>query len=166
MMWIWSLSVLISETKHEKFSSKMRFVSFQEPFPEGSHYDWMLVFCNNNQMIFKVVATVPIRSITHSLSYPLFLTTKCFYGIIISLKSVICKEMREPMTKIVSSYCTKVVGEEKIFRNTVCIYRAALSFLMKVANDEWDCGLSEVFQKSAKKAQRSVELLIRAISEW
>ena len=66
------------------------------------------------------------------------------------------------MAKIVSSYCTKVVGEEKIFRSTVCIYRAALSFLMKVVNDEWDCGLSEVFQKSSKKAQRAVELLVHA----
>ena len=91
------------------------------------------------------------------------MTTKCFYGIIISLKSVIRKGVREPMAKIVSSYCTKVVGEEKIFRNTVCIYRDALSFLMKVANDEWDCGLSEVFQKSAKKAQRAVELLVHAV---
>ncbi len=66
------------------------------------------------------------------------------------------------MAKIVSSYCTKVVGEEKIFRSTVCIYRAALSFLMKVVNDEWDCGLSEVLQKSSKKAQRAVELLVHA----
>lgn len=78
------------------------------------------------------------------------------------MKSVIRKEVREPMAKIVSSYCTKVVGEEKIFRSTVCIYRAALSFLMKVVNDEWDCGLSEVFQKSSKKAQRAVELLVHA----
>ena len=33
---------------------------------------------------------------------------------------------------------------------------------MKVVNDEWDCGLSEVFQKSSKKAQRAVELLVHA----
>lgn len=66
------------------------------------------------------------------------------------------------MAKIVSSYCTRVVGEEKIFRSTVYIYRKALTFLMKVVNDEWDCGLSKVFQTSAKKAQRTVELLIHA----
>ena len=63
------------------------------------------------------------------------------------------------MAKVVSSYCTKVVGEEKIFRDTVRVYRKALSFLMKVVDAEWDFGLSEIFGKSAKKAQRSVELL-------
>ena len=63
------------------------------------------------------------------------------------------------MAKVVSSYCTKVIGEEKIFRDTVRIYRDALSFLVNVVNVEWDFGLSEAFGKSAKKAQRSVELL-------
>lgn len=64
------------------------------------------------------------------------------------------------MAKVISSYCTKVIGEEKIFRDTVCIYRKALSFLIEVAHTEWDYGLAEVFRKSVKQAKRMVELLI------
>ena len=61
------------------------------------------------------------------------------------------------MAKVVSSYCTKVIGEEKIFRDTVRIYRDALSFLVKVVNAEWDSGLSELYKASQKKAKSNVE---------
>ena len=31
------------------------------------------------------------------------------------------------MAKIVSSYCTKVIGENRIFKDTIRVYRDALS---------------------------------------
>lgn len=71
----------------------------------------------------------------------------------------VLRDDNQVIFKVVSSYCTKVIGEEKIFRDTVRIYREALSFLVNVVNAEWVLGLSKAFGKSAKKAQRSVELL-------
>lgn len=66
------------------------------------------------------------------------------------------------MAKLVSSYCTKVIGENKIFRETIRVYRDALSLLIRIADAEWDSGLGELYQKSMLKAQRSLELLVHA----
>lgn len=66
------------------------------------------------------------------------------------------------MAKLISSYCTKVVGEDKIFRETVRVYRDALSLLVRIADAEWGSGLGELYQKSALKARRSLELLVHA----
>lgn len=66
------------------------------------------------------------------------------------------------MAKLVSSYCTKVIGENKIFRETIRVYRDALSLLIRIADAEWDSGLGELYQKSTLKAQRSLELLVHA----
>ena len=66
------------------------------------------------------------------------------------------------MAKLISSYCTKVVGEDKIFRETIRVYRDALSLLVRIADAEWGSGLGELYQKSALKAHRSLELLVHA----
>ena len=66
------------------------------------------------------------------------------------------------MPKLVSSYCTKVIGENKIFRETIRVYRDALSLLIRIADAEWDSGLGELYQKSTLKARRSLELLVHA----
>ena len=57
------------------------------------------------------------------------------------------------MATVVSSYCTKVIGEEKIFRETIAVYSNALSFLIKVVLAEWDNGIGEVYHKSREKVQ-------------
>ena len=36
------------------------------------------------------------------------------------------------MAKIVSSYCTKVIGENRIFKDTIRVYRDALSLLIRI----------------------------------
>lgn len=64
------------------------------------------------------------------------------------------------MATVVSSYCTKVIGEEKIFRETIAVYRNALSFLIKVVLAEWDSGVGEVYHKSKLTAQRAIEILV------
>lgn len=64
------------------------------------------------------------------------------------------------MAKIVSSYCTKVVGENKIFKETIRIYRDALSLLIRIVDAEWDSGLGAIYALSTLKARRVVELLI------
>ena len=64
------------------------------------------------------------------------------------------------MLKVTSSYCVKVVGEEKIFRETIAVYREALAFLIEVIDTEWDLGLAERFKESAKKAKSAVEALV------
>ena len=43
------------------------------------------------------------------------------------------------MAKIVSSYCTKVIGENRIFKDTIRVYRDALSLLIRIVESE--CGL-------------------------
>ncbi len=63
------------------------------------------------------------------------------------------------MAKIVSSYCTKVIGENRIFKDTIRVYRDALSLLIRIVESEWDTGLGELYAKSTLKAQRTVELL-------
>lgn len=63
--------------------------------------------------------------------------------------------------KIVSSYCVKIVGEEKIFRDTIKLYRSAVLFICDVCLSEWDRGVSEVLANNkAQRAQRLVESLI------
>jgi IS605 OrfB family transposase len=66
------------------------------------------------------------------------------------------------MAKIVSSYCTKVIGENRIFKDTIRVYRDALSLLIRIVESEWDTGLGELYAKSTLKAQRTVELLVHA----
>ena len=44
------------------------------------------------------------------------------------------------MAKIVSSYCTKVIGENRIFKDTIRVYRDALSLLIRIVESEWDTG--------------------------
>lgn len=66
------------------------------------------------------------------------------------------------MAKIVSSYCTKVVGENKIFKETIRIYRDALSLLIRIVDAEWDSGLGAIYALSTLKARRVVELLIHS----
>ena len=68
------------------------------------------------------------------------------------------------MAKIVSSYCTKVIGENRIFKDTIRVYRDALSLLIRIVESEWDTGLGELYAKSTLKAQRTVELLVHANS--
>ena len=58
------------------------------------------------------------------------------------------------MAKIVSSYCTKVIGENRIFKDTIRVYRDALSLLIRIVESEWDTGLGELYAKSTLKAQR------------
>ena len=57
------------------------------------------------------------------------------------------------MAKIVSSYCTKVIGENRIFKDTIRVYRDALSLLIRIVESEWDTGLGELYAKSTLKAQ-------------
>ena len=45
--------------------------------------------------------------------------------------------------KVVSSYCVKIVGEEKIFRDTIKLYRSAVLFICDVCLSEWNNGISE-----------------------
>ena len=66
------------------------------------------------------------------------------------------------MAKIVSSYCAKVVGENKIFKETIRIYRDALSLLIRIVDAEWDSGLGAIYALSTLKARRVVELLIHS----
>ena len=66
------------------------------------------------------------------------------------------------MAKIVSSYCTKVIGENRIFKDTIRVYHDALSLLIRIVESEWDTGLGELYAKSTLKAQRTVELLVHA----
>ena len=66
------------------------------------------------------------------------------------------------MAKIVSSYCTKVIGENRIFKDTIRVYRDALSLLIRIVESEWDTGLGELYAKSTLKARRTVELLVHA----
>lgn len=40
--------------------------------------------------------------------------------------------------KIVSSYKVQILNNNNIFRDTICIYRKALSFLIDAFNSEWD----------------------------
>ena len=49
------------------------------------------------------------------------------------------------MAKIVSSYCTKVIGENRIFKDTIRVYRDALSLLIRIVESEWDTGLGELY---------------------
>lgn len=44
------------------------------------------------------------------------------------------------MAKIVSSYCTKVIDENRIFKDTIRVYRDALSLLIRIVESEWDTG--------------------------
>ena len=46
------------------------------------------------------------------------------------------------MAKIVSSYCTKVIGENRIFKDTIRVYHDALSLLIRIVESEWDTGVS------------------------
>ena len=63
--------------------------------------------------------------------------------------------------KIVSSYCVKIVGEEKIFRDTIKLYRSAVLFICDVCLSEWDKGVSELLENNkAQRAQRMIEALI------
>lgn len=39
--------------------------------------------------------------------------------------------------KIVSSYKVQILNNNSIFRDTICIYRNALSFLIGAFNSEW-----------------------------
>ena len=64
------------------------------------------------------------------------------------------------MAKLVSSYCTKVIGENRIFKDTIRVYHDALSLLIRIVESEWDTGLGELYAKSTLKAQRTVELLV------
>ena len=66
------------------------------------------------------------------------------------------------MAKLVSSYCTKVIGENRIFKDTIRVYHDALSLLIRIVESEWDTGLGELYAKSTLKAQRTVELLVHA----
>ena len=58
------------------------------------------------------------------------------------------------MAKIVSSYCTKVIGENRIFKDTIRVYRDALSLLIRIVESEWDTGswraLCEVHAQSTE----------------
>lgn len=40
------------------------------------------------------------------------------------------------MAKIVSSYCTKVIGENRIFKDTIRVYRDALSLLIRIVESD------------------------------
>ena len=63
--------------------------------------------------------------------------------------------------KIVSSYCVKIVGEEKIFRDTIKLYRSAVLFICDVCLSEWDKGVSVLLENNkAQRAQRLIESLI------
>lgn len=64
--------------------------------------------------------------------------------------------------RCLSSYCTKVIGENRIFKDTIRVYRDALSLLIRIVESEWDTGLGELYAKSTLKARRTVELLVHA----
>ena len=67
--------------------------------------------------------------------------------------------------KVVSSYCVKIVGEEKIFRDTIKLYRSAVLFICDVCLSEWNNGISELLSNSkTQRAQRFVETLIHGKS--
>ena len=67
--------------------------------------------------------------------------------------------------KVVSSYCVKIVGEEKIFRDTIKLYRSAVLFICDVCLSEWNNGISEFLANGKfQRAQRFVETLIHGKS--
>lgn len=59
--------------------------------------------------------------------------------------------------EIVSSYNVQILSENSIFKDTVRIYRSALSFLISAFNSEWDVLLCA---KKAKERFNTAEHLV------
>ena len=56
--------------------------------------------------------------------------------------------------KVVSSYCVKIVGEEKIFRDTIKLYRSAVLFICDVCLSEWNNGISDFLAKKISPTEK------------
>lgn len=60
--------------------------------------------------------------------------------------------------QVVTSYKVKITGYNKIFEETLNIYREALAYLIEIVNTEWN-GVNEI--KGLKNQQRHIEQLVR-----
>lgn len=63
------------------------------------------------------------------------------------------------MAKIVSSYCTKVIDENRIFKDTIRVYRDALSLLIRIVESEWEPVLESSMRSPRSKHRGQLNCL-------